>query len=419
MSISQLCSIRSIKHSFIYLVIALFPVLIATIQHGGVVLYSLILLFGLIFGWASWGYLEAWEKRLLLGFCVFFVLICLSLVNTQDIELGVKKLERYILFPLVLPMYFFLRKYKIEAGKPLLAGILFASLVMFLQSVYQVYGLDMVRAVGGYNAIIFGDIAMLLSVILVCALLTMSKCLQHILIGGVAIVFALIASLLSGSKGAWVLIPVIMVWLLWVYRLLISKRILTLLAILGCVMIVILLNLEPVKRRIDIAITQYDSYSQDNTQINPMSERLEMWKDSISIWQENPILGTGIGDFKSARSNLYSEGLSNLKMPYGHAHSIYFDMLASAGLLGITSLLIFVLIIPYKVFRQNFLNESDGWIRFYALSGMATVIAFSVFGLTEGWLARNAFTRTYVFFILVFMSSIAIRKIKKTTVVLS
>jgi len=44
---------------------------------------------------------------------------------------------------------------------------------------------------------------------------------------------------------------------------------------------------------------------------------------------------------------------------------------------------------------------------------MTTIIAFAVFGLTEGWLARNMFVRTYLMSILVFMSSIAIVKIKK------
>ena len=52
-------------------------------------------------------------------------------------------------------------------------------------------------------------------------------------------------------------------------------------------------------------------------------------------------------------------------------------------------------------------------IRFYALSGMATIIAFAVFGLTEAWLARNPFVRTYLMSILVFMSSIAVVKASK------
>ena len=93
------------KNLPIHIAVFLFPILIATIHHGGGTLYVLLLLFGLFLGWPAWRSLELWEKKVLIGFSIFFVAVCLSLANTQDFASGVKKLERYIHFPLLIPMY--------------------------------------------------------------------------------------------------------------------------------------------------------------------------------------------------------------------------------------------------------------------------------------------------------------------------
>ena len=143
--------------------------------------------------------------------------------------------------------------------------------------------------------------------------------------------------------------------------------------------------------------------------------RVELWRDSVTIWKAHPIIGTGIGDYYRDVRKLINDGRSNSQRDFGHAHNIYFDALAISGLVGLFALFIFVQIIPFLMFRSFWIKEDDPWIRFYALSGMATIIAFAVFGLTEGWLARNPFVRTYLMSILVFMSSIAVVKGRKTS----
>jgi O-antigen ligase len=108
-------------------------------------------------------------------------------------------------------------------------------------------------------------------------------------------------------------------------------------------------------------------------------------------------------------------GRSSLEYQFGHAHSIYFDVLATAGLVGLVGVLVLMQAVPFRMFYLPWLKENDPWLSFYALSGMTTIIAFAVFGLTEGWLARNMFVRTYLMCILVVMSSISVIKAKKLT----
>jgi len=62
--------------------------------------------------------------------------------------------------------------------------------------------------------------------------------------------------------------------------------------------------------------------------------RLELWKGSLMIFKERPLLGTGTGNFESSIKRLITE--KKLKeMPYTmHAHNIFFQALATRGLIG-------------------------------------------------------------------------------------
>lgn len=392
----------------------LFPVFIATTPYVGGVLYVLLFLAGVGFGWSVWGCLEAWEKKVLIGFVLFCVLISLSLINNHDVESGVKRLTRYMHFPLLIPMYFLLKKYKVETGQVYLLGLLITSVVMFGQAIYQAVYLGWARAIGAAHPIIFGDVAMWSAVILFCAIVTLPKNLKYYLLGYLGMSLALVASLLSASRGAWVLLPVVAVWLLWIKRKNVGSVPLISIGVATALLIVGAVNFTQIGNRVDVAVSEYHAYSTDPSKFSSIGARLEMWRDSISIWKANPIIGTGIGDFKSDRLKFVSDGVSYVKQPYRHAHNIYLDVLATAGLVGLLGLLVFMIFLPFQMFNRIYKAETDPWLRFYALSGMATIIAFAVFGLTEGWLARNALLRVYLMSILVFMSSIAIRKEKQS-----
>jgi O-antigen ligase len=398
------------KNTLILLVVFLFPILIATVKHGGGLVYSLLLLFGLFLGWSSWKVLLLWEKKALIGFVIFFALLSFSFVNTQDVYNGVKRIEKLTLFPLLVPMYLLVRKYQVETGKIYLLGMFFASFIMFGQAYYQVSILDWDRAIGAYNPLILGDVSMLIAVVIFFALMILSKIRLHYVLGGLAVFFALFTSVLSGARGAWILLPIIVVWFMWEKRKNLRPIHLMFIVLISSLTVVGSYEIPYVKSRVNIAINDYQAYTQDATKRSSVQIRMELWKDSISIWKEQPIIGTGVGDYHRDVTQLVENGRSNTQEVFGHAHSIYFDTLAVSGLVGLFALLIFVLLIPFLMFRSLWIKEDDPWVRFYALSGMVVIIAFAVFGLTESWLSRNAFVRTYLMSILVFMSSIAARK---------
>lgn len=404
------------KETPILLAVFLFPLLSVTIEHGGSVIYLFLLLFSLFFGWKSWKDIELWEKKILFGFLIFIVVISVSFLHTQEIYLGIRKIERYLHFLFFIPMYLLLKKYQVEVGKIYFLGVVLSAFVLSGQAYYQTSILGWHRAAGAYNSLILGDVSMLVVMVTLSAFLTVFKTWKHYLLGVFVIAAALFASVMSGARGAWLLLPIMLLWFLWDRRK--QTRPIQLVSIIVAFLLLILAsyNIPFVKNRVDITMRDYQEYVMDTTKKSSIQTRLALWQDSIKIWKENPLIGTGVGDFHHDVSQLMDKKLSDTQVAYGHAHSIYFDVLATSGLLGLMALLLFLVLVPFVVFQSFWKKEDDPWVRFYALSGMATIIAFAVFGLTEAWLSRNPFVRTYLMSILVFMSSIAVIKGQSKTV---
>lgn len=397
------------KKFLIYFCVLLFPVVITTVDKVGSALFLLLFIMSLS-SWSVWKELEDWEKKILLGFIGFFLLVSLSAFNADDMSGEIKKLGRLIHFPLIIPIVLLVRKYKIDLGQYIFISLSVSSLVMFGVALYEVFVLHYPRAVGSYNPIVLGDIAMLIAVLTGAALVTIVKQRRTQIIAVLAIGLALFASIASASRGAWVFLPVYLVWMLWMFRKQLGRKRLLLLSVSAVLVLSVFLSFSFVEDRVDLALSEIHMYMENPSRNSSLSARLNMWRDSITIWQAHPIIGTGLADFRDDSIRLHERGVSDLNHGLMHAHSIYFGTLAATGIVGFVAMMVFMLWWPYQMFYRHWHNESDHYLRFYALAGMATVLAFAVFGLTEAWLVRNPLVRTYLMFILVFMTSIAVRK---------
>lgn len=67
-------------------------------------------------------------------------------------------------------------------------------------------------------------------------------------------------------------------------------------------------------------------------------ERLAHWQAALAMWTERPWLGQGPGHFAAAYDRFR---LPRWKDPLGHAHNLYLNLLAEAGLLGLGGYLLF------------------------------------------------------------------------------
>lgn len=397
----------------IWLAIFLFPVFAAGAKGGASYPFAVLVLVGLVYGWRSWPDLVTWERRLFTGFAVLFVAVFVSFLLGDDMREGGRRIEKYATFLFVLPAYLAVRRYVKEPGRPFLAGLLLAPFGALF------FGLDwdFTRVVsvlllrerlgGFYDTIILGNIAGLMTLLLLAAVLLFARRWGTMLAGGALVLLGLLVVAAAASRNGLLFIPIGMVVVFGLLHRQVNRRHGVLLA--GAVaVLLLLLALSPnnvVVTRVAAAVGHLMS-PQAAGDFN-VGSRFEMWRDSMTMWREAPLFGVGLGDFERETERLVAEGRSGSAVVFGHAHSIYFDALATTGLVGLAAMLWFAFWQPLRVGWVAWRVAVTPWRIFYAVGIILTVVGFLVFGLTEAWFSRNPMVRTYLMCLLIMMAGLA------------
>jgi O-antigen ligase len=385
----------------------LFPITVATVGWGSAI-FMLLLLPALYYG-RGWSSLGLWERRLLIGYLVAFAVMSLSLVNAEELREGMKALERYLRFVLIIPIYLMFRRFGFSMGREVAAGALLGCLAMGAQAYYQVKIIGYPVAEGYYHKIVFGDLAVWWAA--VTALLAVS-----VVRGGLwrlalllAIGAALYASALSQTRGAWLFVPFIPVILLWAHwkRMGIKRNWLIVAVAVSMIAVIgVGMQSESLKQGVQRGINELEAFQKNPGERTSWGLRLNMWRNTLLILKEHPIIGTGAGDFQADMKHMVEDGRSwnPYVVKYGHAHSIYFDTLAKGGILGFVATVTAFLLMPLIAFIRGLRSAERSWERFYAIGGVMLVAAYATFGISEGLWSRNPFVNTYVVSLLVFLA---------------
>lgn len=389
----------------------MFPSLVATTGGGGSYVYALLLAAGLVWG-RGWRELDRGEALLLLSLGGAFLAMALSLVNTADIGLGLARMERYARIAsiaLIFPMF---RRKGRSLHRSLGLGAILATLVMAGQAWVQVEYLGLEQAMGFYHPIVFGDLAILWGCLGVLFALTAMQGWTAWLMASVAAGAATYASVLSQARGGWLFVPVFLVVLGWMFR---ShgpsnrglRRGVAMVVLSGVV--IGLWQSEPIVDRVRLAASDLRTFTEDPAAETSWGIRLNLWRNSLLLAREHPVIGSGLGDFQHEMREMVEDGRSwnPWVADYAHAHSIYFDALANAGLVGLMATVLAYLVLPFRFFGGILSTVQTSRGRFSAMGGLVTVLAFATFGLSEALWTRNPFVNTYVLCMAVFLAGLA------------
>lgn len=395
--------LRQLVRSLIFL----FPITVATFGWGSSI-FLLLLLPALYYG-RGWSALSLWERRLLLGYVVAFVVLSLSLVNAEELREGFKALDRYLRFSLIIPIYLMFRRYDLNLGRELVAGALVACVVMLAQALYQVEWQGGAFAQGHYHKIVFGDLAVWWAAVSALFVVTVIKSWKIKLALVVVVLMALYASLLSQTRGAWLFIPVFPLILLWSqWRHLGTMR--NWIGVGAGVLLVVAVGAasqsESLAGGFKRGIQEIETFTKNPDAETSWGIRLNLWRNTLLLLQETPLLGTGVGDFKADMKQMVEDGRSwNVHVAeFNHAHSIYFDTLAKGGVLGFVATVTAFLLLPLLAFLRGMRSAELPWERFYSIGGVLLIAAFATFGISEGLWTRNPFVNTYVICLVVFLA---------------
>jgi len=271
-----------------------------------------------------------------------------------------KYLDNPSRFLLVIPIFLAIRCSSINVDY-LNWGIFFAVLFVCFIALYQRHWLGINRVYGfvsGINSpIIFGNIGLLLGVLAPTTYLTIKKILGPwaLLCVALATLAGLYVSILSGTRGGWIAMPLLLVL---IGSLLpkggINKSLLILLALSGVFLTLYHFNPE-VKVRFDTAIFELNKlFLTGEVSNGSIGIRFQLWHVAWLEFFQHPVTGVGLGQYYNEKLLLIKAGLAGVVVQrFQYAHNEPIHILAEMGLLGFTSLMMmyissFLLCIHYK-----------------------------------------------------------------------
>jgi O-antigen ligase len=329
------------------------------------------------------------HDRLLIGiFCLYFTVN--SLLNFIHIA-PAREYDTFSRFLLAIPALFLLLHYP---PKPVFvwSGIVFGALSSGIYAIVQVMLFDHDRAMGSTNPIQYGNICMLLAVLCLCGLIwawqQQRRCLWLSICTTVAIL-GIIGSLLTGSRGSWLGLPVsAIILLIYLAKHISAKTLLGLVvAIVLAPGLVALAPDNPVKQRIHIAGEELDQYMHHRNTSTSIGTRLEMWRSATLLIPERPLLGWGKQGYQQKTLALANEGSVGATLTqHSHLHNDYIDATVKHGIVGLATVL--ALYIGLLILFCGLLRTTQT-INAFAIAGILLMVNYIFFGLTQAFLTHN------------------------------
>lgn len=344
--------------------------------------------------------LIAADKYLLAALLGYFLV---GAVTNLVHHLPSRSYDNFSRFLFAIPVLLLLLRFPIKPMY-LWAGIVLGALGAGVVAVMDFYVNSELRAGGYNNPIQFGDIAMLFSCLLMAGF---SWAKQHsrsmVIIFVVGIVSGILASLLSGARGGWLVLPFALALFYFVNDLHKNTRntVIFIVAILcAAVFAYYFLSPDIVRIRVSYAISDIQQYVQTNNTNTSLGTRMVLWQASLPLIAEQPWLGWGsVANYVSL-----SGDSSDIFQHFNHFHNDFLDALVKRGLLGgLALLIIYVLpaILFYRQLKQCSLAKQP-----LAYAGLILVIASFIFGLTQSFFSHSSGVMVYVFMLVILWAQV-------------
>ncbi|MDW5377013.1 O-antigen ligase family protein [Halomonas sp. HP20-15] len=274
-----------------------------------------------------------------------------------------------------------------------LLGLLTATLGAGAIACYERGWIGLARADNSMNAIPFGNLALLLGALSLIAMLgrlgsSRRRARWLTVMLGVAACSGFVASLLSGTRGGWVALPLLF-WL--IYRsfkpFLPMRHVRGPFIILGTLLIlVVCLPQTGVAARLVLAVDDVQRYYMAGETATSLGLRLEMWRGGLALFADRPVTGWGEDRLEAARdARIVTGELDRGVSDYDQLQSDFIDTAARRGMLGVLSLA-GLYGVPLLLFSRHLRSAKRAWQRTLALSGIVIVVAFIDFGLSQSLL---------------------------------
>lgn len=279
---------------------------------------------------------------------------------------------------------------------------------------YLVQGMN--KATGFTNAIQYGDIAMYMGLATWCFALFSGRGWRQPLLLWLCGACGVLASLLSETRGAWVVAPMLLVVMLWaLHQSGRTKLAVAAVVAAGMLMAAVLIPYgQKFVGRATLAVAELQQYQAQPQQaaVTSIGQRMEQWRLAWHMIKTKPVMGWGTHGVIAGKQSIVDQGLAHPSvMAYGHAHNEILDMWVKRGLLGLTLLLLFYAL-PLAIFwptrKRLDAVPAAGRADAMALRVAASLLplAYFGFGWTQVFFAHNSGNMFYLFALVSFYGGI-------------
>jgi len=206
-----------------------------------------------------------------------------------------------------------------------------------------------------------------------------------------ALVLGLAASAISGSRGAWLALPPLLVLYLLTLgtRQQPAKRFGLPLVILGLAGVLAFLPGVPLGQRLIDAIASFGSYGGEIAREDTLAVRWALWQLSFDQLRDAWVFGLGPDGFRAALEQAVAQGrLPAWFLEYHHPHNQFISALLVAGVPGLITLVL-LFAVPIGRFARLWRTGLER-TRLVGWSGLAAIGVLAVMGLSESIFQRNS-----------------------------
>lgn len=378
------------------ILILLFPALLMTVPDGGAVVLLLLVLLSLI-GLARNKYKIPLNQQEIWLFVAIGFYLAINLFNVWYFDTRLSGVDNVNRFLLLLPVYFYIRKTKLSY-RPVIFGIAIGAAACFVIAVYQKIFLGVPRAHGLQNAVPFGGLSITLGLMCLAIGQTMENRRKKIWMY-CGFLLACTASILSGTRGAWLALPVGLITLLILNPRNWSAKSIVISVLITLPLVVLTYAIPIIQIRVDTTMLNLVAYYTGADTSTSIGLRLETWRAAIIAFTENPVLGIGEGNFHSTLRELAKTGEIDplLATSIAHVHNEFFSVMLHRGIPGLMSTLLLFLL-PLATFCTQF-KQQQGERKVLLAMGIMLIISSMTTALSDVFFGHHKQTLFYAMYI--------------------
>lgn len=355
-----------------------------------------------------------WVKAILFSLLCFFGIHVVYMIGFHE---KFKILDNPYKSVVFIPILLYWIQSNIEKSiRAFFLGSAFGGIIGGIVGTYGYFILHLPRAFGEqYMYIQAGDMSMTLGIFSLLGLFYKSSPKQiYKTIMVLGMIGGMWGSIISGSRGGWMILLPAAIFIVYIYRKVISKKIL--LKTIGIALVIIAGAVATPQtgiwqRYMDM---KHDVHQYENNHVNTsLGLRFNMWKGAWHAIEEKPLIGWGVTGAQNLKKEQVKQGiLVKEASEFTQVHNQPLNDWYERGILGLlTGLGIFI--VPgmwfWRVIKKYSIHANSVIM---ACAGILHVAATFSYGLSQGFLEHNS-GNVFFFFTLILIISLLWQTLKE------